>query len=789
MDWKTSLIFVAPLIASAALAAFMSFKAWQRRPQFAATAFSLFMLAAAVWCFGYGMEIWVPELSAMLFWSKVQYLAIATVSTFFLIFCLQYARRWQPPSYYFSLLFIIPVLTIIIAWLEPKTGLLWQDIHVISNGYFSILTFIYGPVFWLIVGYSYLQLLACTYILIDLTRRVPDLYKRQIRVLVFASMLPWLGNISYIFGIDLIPGLDLTPFGFILGGFVMAWGLNRVQLLNITPIARNQILEQLADGLLVLNRREQIIDINDAAANLLNTSAEAVMGQEAVALFTGPLAPLQAYKKLDNDHEELNLSQPNNPRYLDLHVTSLYDYREEYIGRTLILADITNRKLAELALTRQKQLFENLVEITRSVLERETIHDSLKETVKKALMLTGAESGSLFLLDSSGKVENSLLARGDLPVEEKRDIESDVMRYGVAGWVNQHHQAIIIPDTTKDDRWMTLPDQPYQALSVMAIPIMTGEQLLALLTLTHSQQYFFAPDSLQLMQAAADQVALALRNVQMVDTQQRLILELSLAKDEAEQANRAKSIFLANMTHELRTPLSAIIGYSELLQEWLGVHANGNEKTAVFMEPRLQKIGISAHHLLTMISDILDSSKIEAGKMPIVPQQFAIAALVDEAVGTAESLMGKNDNTLFVDCPPDIGTMVADPLRVQQILLNLLSNAAKFTKEGQVRLTVTEETAVSSPETILFSIQDNGIGIPAEEIATLFKPFIQVNENDPAQSEGTGLGLTISQNFARMMGGHIHVESRLGQGSIFTLHLPRNISQSTETSKPKVQQI
>lgn len=787
MDWKNALIFVIPLFAAAIVTAIMSYKAWQRRPQLAATAFSLFALASAVWCFGYGMEILVPELSAMLFWAKIQYLGIATVSTFFLIFCLQYARRWQPPSYFFSLLFIIPVLTIIIAWLEPKTGLLWQDISVTSNGYFSVLTFTYGPVFWLIVAYSYLQLLASTYILIDLTRRVPDLYKRQIRVLVLASILPWLGNVTYILGIDLIPNLDLTPFGFTLAAIVMAWGLNRVQILNITPIARNQILEQLAGGILVLNRRAQIIDINDAAANLLNTSANSVLGKEAVALFTGPLAPLQAYKELDNNHEELDLSQPNNPRYLDLHVTSLYDYKEEFIGRTLVLTDITTRKLAELALTRQKQLFENLVQITRSVLERDTVHESLKETVKKALMLTGAESGSLFLLDSNGDVVNSLLARGDLPVEEKRGIESDVMQHGVAGWVNQHRQSIIIPDTIEDDRWVTLPDQPYQALSVMAIPIMTGAQLLALLTLTHSRKNFFAPDTLQLMQAAADQVALALRNIQMVDTQQRLILELSVAKDEAEQANKAKSIFLANMTHELRTPLSAIIGYSELLEEWLEINANGEQKTAVFMQPRLQKIGVSAHHLLTMISDILDLSKIEAGKMSVFPKTFDIAALVDEAAETTESLMGKNGNTLFVDYPPTIGRMVADPMRVKQILLNLLSNAAKFTQDGQVRLTVKMETAVSTPDTILFKIQDNGIGIPEEEIPKLFKPFTQVNENNPAQTEGTGLGLTISQNFAHMMGGHINVESRLGQGSLFTVHLPRNISQSTESETPKVQ--
>ncbi len=785
MNWQNTSIIPFFLFGITLFSVVLAYLAWQRRPRTGAHIFSFYMLASGLWCFAYGMEIIATSFDAMLFWSKVQYIGISTVATFCLIFCLQYARRWTPPSYFYSFLFIIPLFTILIAWLEPFTGLLWQTISITNMGEFSVLTFDYGPVFWLIIIYSYIVLLTGTGILIDMARRVPKLYRQQISLLVLATLIPWLGNILYVLNISFLNNLDLTPFGFALTGFLMAWSVNRVQLLDITPIARNQILAQLSEGILVLNRREQVIDINDSAAALLQTTTTEVLGQDANALFIGQFSALRAYTHLKNDHQELDLSLPDNPCFIDLQVTPLYDHRDELIGRTLVLHDTTERKLAEIALTKQKQLFENLVEITRSVLSHDTIHASLKETVQNAQDLTKAERGSLLLLDASGRVVNSLLARGDVPVEERHNIESDVMNHGLAGWVNQHRQAVIITDTTADERWVTLPNQPYQALSVMSIPLVNGTQLLGLLTLSHKQKNFFTQEDLQIVQAAVDQMALALRHVQMVDTQQRLILELSLAKEDAEQANRAKSVFLANMTHELRTPLSSIIGYSELLQEWLVNQVDNNSKTLQFVEPRLQKIELAANNLLKMISDILDLSKIESGKMPVFPQPFAIIPLIEEVAGTADALMTQNGNRLYAEVPADIGSMIADPMRVKQILLNLLSNAAKFTHKGQIMLTVQTETAVSEPDIILFKIHDNGIGIPPTDIPKLFKPFNQLNLSDNKKTEGTGLGLAISQNFAHMMGGHITVHSQLGQGATFTVRLPRTSPESEQVNMVK----
>ena len=213
MDWNNNLFLLIPLFLFGAtlLLAIMAVVAWRRRPGIGATPFAFYMVASGLWCFGYGMEIMATKLDSMLFWSKVQYLGISTVAVFCLIFCLQYARRWRLPSYFFSLLFIIPIFTIIVAWLEPYTGLLWQTISVDALGSFSVLTFTYGPVFWLIIAYSYIALITSTFILVDFSRRVPEIYRKQIQLLVMASLLPWLGNIFYVLKISFIPNLDLTP--------------------------------------------------------------------------------------------------------------------------------------------------------------------------------------------------------------------------------------------------------------------------------------------------------------------------------------------------------------------------------------------------------------------------------------------------------------------------------------------------------------------------------------------------------------------------------------------------
>jgi len=248
---------------------------------------------------------------------------------------------------------------------------------------------------------------------------------------------------------------------------------------------------------------------------------------------------------------------------------------------------------------------------------------------------------------------------------------------------------------------------------------------------------------------------------------------LTVAKEQAEEANRTKSVFLANMSHELRTPLNAILGYSEMLIE----DAEDSGRADLVLD--LRRIHAAGKHLLALINDVLDLSKIEAGKLEFHVEDFLVRTMVGDTVTTVGPLMAENANALEVVCAADLGIMRSDVTRVRQILFNLLSNAAKFTKHGTITLRALREKADGS-DWIDFQVTDTGIGMTPEQIGRLFQPFSQADSSTSRKYGGTGLGLAISRRIAQALHGDISVESALGHGASFTVRLPAGTAAPAE---------
>jgi signal transduction histidine kinase len=337
--------------------------------------------------------------------------------------------------------------------------------------------------------------------------------------------------------------------------------------------------------------------------------------------------------------------------------------------------------------------------------------------------------------------------------------------------------------------------------TILATPLLRGDALIGAFAVTRRQARPFTEAQIELLETFAGQAVIAIENARLFEEIQAKSRELEAVNAELEVATRHKSAFVASMSHELRTPLNAIIGYSEMLQE------EAEDSGAERMVADLGKVNAAGKHLLGLINNILDLSKIEAGRMDLYLEDFAVADLVRDVTAVAQPLVEANGNRLVVAADGDLGMMHGDQTKVRQCLLNLLGNAAKFTEGGTIILTVdavprpadltpqppslrgkgevrsaavelgTPFPAREGGRGVRFTVADTGIGMSEDQQAKLFQAFSQAEAGTAARYGGTGLGLAISRKFCRMMGGDITVESAPGEGATFEVALPAVVTE------------
>ncbi len=582
-------------------------------------------------------------------------------------------------------------------------------------------------------------------------------------------------------------------FAAIVGGGALGW-LSRRQLLRLTA--------DYAEAAATTRRQAQAIQEGAERLRLtIDTALDAVIGADAHGIITGWNAQAEAvFGRTRAEAVGLALDQTIIPqRHRAAHRQGLAHYlatgegpvlnrrieiaalrqdgtefpveiaivpvqSQEGVSFSAFVRDITDRKQAEETLAHRAKLAALGAEVGVALTQKANLRETLQVCAETIVRHLDAAFARIWTLDAEGKVLELQASAGlytHLDGPHGR-VPVGMYKIGLIAEERLPHLTNAVWDDPRvgDKEWAKREGM----VAFAGHPLIVDGRLLGVMAMF--ARHSLPETTLQALASVADGIALGIERKQ---AEQGLIA----AKNAAEASSRTKSQFLANMSHELRTPMNAILGYSEMLQE------EAEEEGLDSFTPDLQKIQGAGKHLLALINDILDLSKIEAGKMELYLEDFSVPEMLADVTAMVQTLVEKKSNTLLLGCAPEVRAMHGDLTKIRQSLFNLLSNAAKFTENGTISLRVRRDA-----EFYVFDVQDTGIGMTAEQMAGLFEAFSQADASTTRKYGGTGLGLAITRRFCRMMGGDTLVQSELGAGSIFSMRLPVQVTPASAAVEP-----
>lgn len=712
-------LFQTPVILAFFISSILIIYTWRYRQEKGIWAFIGLLTGVMFWSFFYRLELASLDLSRKLLFAKIEYLGIVMIPASWLLFVAYYTEQGTAIIKRWHLLLIEPILVIAFVWTNDYHNLIWDE-WALTQSSIPTLDLTYGVMGWLNIFYAYTLFLTSLFLIIRAINQTTGLYRNQLKALLASFFIPWVGNALYISRIS--PYVDLSSFGFALSGLIVTWAILRFKFLDVMPIAYKLLIQNLTDGILVLDEKYTILDINQAARTLLNVQQINVIGKSTGEVFSNWQPLLRKYVGQTSIEEEFVIdADTENPKYLEIRLKSIYDRNQVVKAQVVNIRDITPQREKEAILKRHALLFENTTDAVAFTNTNDTIYDC------------NAAHEELFgytRMEMIGKTPEVWHKAGEYPF---------VVEQILAGFA-------------KNRRWVGefayVHKNGHEGVCEGTIvPIRDSKG-------TTIGQIRFLRDITQRREA------------------EKLMRQ---AKETAERANKAKSLFLANVSHELRTPLTAIIGYAELIE--LEMETASPEEIL----HDLQKIQNSSDHLLNIVNGILNLARIEAQEVELMLDTVDISSLLEEISGTFRPLLKKNQNELVIEYPADIGKIYSDSTRINQILINLLTNANKFTKNGKLKLW-TEHVQVDDAKWMHFKVSDTGIGIPQKFHEAIFEPFNQVDNSYTRVFGGTGLGLTITKAYCKLLQGDISVESEEGQGTLFTVKLPVQYAHPKKSS-------
>jgi len=528
-------------------------------------------------------------------------------------------------------------------------------------------------------------------------------------------------------------------------------------------------IERTDNAVFITDTGGQIQYVNDGFEKIYGYSREEAIGQTP-RLLQSANTPPEAYEEFRETllrretitGEVVNRAKDGRAVAIAATTAPILDETNTILGFLAVHAEITAQKAAEATIRRRSEYLAASAEIARLVTSTLDLNTIFSRTVDLIQERFSAYYAAIFIVDESGAnaiLEAAAGSGSTSPAQTKLAIPLDGPT--IVGTVASTGVPIVVNDTGAENGHepsLQLPETKAEA----ALPLRVSGRVIGALDIHGSSVNAFAEDEIAVLQTLADQVAVAIDNARSYQLSQRAV-------EEIRELDRLKTQFLANMSHELRTPLNSIIGFSRVILK--GIDGPITE----LQQQDLTAIYNSGQHLLGLINDILDVSKIEAGKMELAFDEVNIAELIQSVLATMTGLIKDKPILLKRNIVPDLPNVRADAMRIRQVMLNLLSNAAKFTEEGEIAIEAAAKLGPDGKHELVVTVRDTGPGITPEDQEKLFQAFSQVDDSPTRRTSGSGLGLAISKYLVQMHGGRIGVESTPGQGSTFYFTLPLDV--------------